>query len=150
MRKTRSIRTIGVVSVLALLVAVATPYAKDGPEAAGSAADIRELLTARRDVLAQLVDVQRQRYMTGATGFESVARSRMELLNAELELASTAAERVATYESLLQTANELDRAVQQRYQAGEGGLNELLESKALRLKAEADLLKERLAIDRKK
>ena len=113
MRKTRSIRTIGVVSVLALLVAVATPYAKDGPEAAGSAADIRELLTARRDVLAQLVDVQRQRYMTGATGFESVARSRMELLNAELELASTAAERVATYESLLQACNFVE-TVQER------------------------------------
>ena len=98
MRKTRSIRTIGVVSVLALLIAVATPYAKDGPESPGLAADIRELLIARKDVLSQLVDVQRQRYMTGATGFESVARSRMELLKAELELASTAAERVGTYE----------------------------------------------------
>jgi outer membrane protein TolC len=64
------------------------------------------------------------------------------LLEAEVELAETRAERIAVHEKILANLCQVEKAAQMRCSAGRAPIAESLEAKAARLKAEIQLKRE--------
>lgn len=149
MRKAFAGVAVGVLSTWVVLTALAAPNAGTAPATAGSAADVRKLLEERRDVLTTLVEIRQGLYRNALAPLDSFLRARKELLGAELDLASTPQERVAAYESLLQNAEQMEQTVKAQKEAGQSSEDKVLECRAERLKAQADLMTERLKMDEK-
>ena len=101
------------------------------------------LLNERREVLRKLVDAAEQRYRAGAATLEAAIRASNQLLEAELELADTKAERIAVHEKLVGNLQRLEQVAEARRAAAAAALEEVLEAKAARLKGEITLLRER-------
>lgn len=103
------------------------------------------LLKERRDTLRQLAQDVEQCYRAGRATLDSLIRASNLLLEAELDLAKTKAERIAIYEKLVANLRQLEKAAEARHQAGApgGGVSEVLSAKADRLKAEIQLAREK-------
>jgi outer membrane protein TolC len=106
-----------------------------------------EKLTAlrkeRRDVLRQAVKESEEAYRHGVIPYTSIPRITVNLLNAELDLASDRAARIAIRERAVDQFREIEKAVAERVEAAVADRTDLLEARAVRLQAEIDLLRER-------
>ena len=106
---------------------------------------VRTLLKKRLDVLQQIAKLRRAAYLQGEAGLNSVIRSQLDVLDAQLELAVKPAERIAIRKMVLKHARELEAAAKTRFQAKQATSIDVLRAKAFRLRAEADLLREQSA-----
>jgi len=110
--------------------------------------DVERLLRQRLTVLEEVANLEEQAYRTGSTSFSSTLVARQAVLEAKLELAKDAAERVQIREEMLKSAQALERAAEALTKAAEAPRTNLLAASANRLRAEADLLLERKAAAR--
>lgn len=103
------------------------------------------LLNERRDTLRQLVTDVEQRHRSGRATLDSVIRASNLLLDAELDLAKTKAERILVYEQQIRRLRALEKLVESRHKVGVPGgeTADLLDAKAARLKAEIQLAHEK-------
>ncbi len=105
-----------------------------------------EKLTAlrreRRDALQEAAKTAEKGYRAGVMDYESMKRTRIELLNAELDLAIDRPERVAVRERLVEQFRKFEKEVAEHVAVAQASSTDLLEAKAARLKAEIDLLLE--------
>jgi outer membrane protein TolC len=97
----------------------------------------------RRETLRQLVKAAEQHYRSGNTTLPSVIRASNLLLEAELEAAKTKAERIALYEKMVENLRELEKVAEAGYKAGVRPMDDVLEARAARLKAEIQLAREK-------
>lgn len=104
---------------------------------------LNSLLTERRDTLRQVVDLVIVEYRGGAGTIEEIIQAQNALLDAELDIAKTNAERVRIREEQVKNFRELENLLKQRHESGSGiTKSELLVAKATRLEAEINLLRE--------
>jgi outer membrane protein TolC len=136
-----SVVLVGLGAVAGLFVSsglAEPPTVVRGPDA--------EKLTAlreeRRDVLRQAVKESEEAYRHGVIPYASIPRITVNLLNAELDLASDRAARVAIRERAVDQFREIEKTVAERHNAGQADSMDLLEAKAARLQAEIDVLRE--------
>lgn len=102
---------------------------------------IRKLLTERRDVLRQLVQVQFEEYRVGKTDLRAIVDARRQLLSVQLELKTGRAERVKLLTDFLALEKEVEAVVRKRHQVGAVGMSDVLQAHALRLDIETQLLR---------
>ena len=105
---------------------------------------IHTLLVERRDTLRQRSAALDERFTQGRVVFESVLFARNDLLDAELELASSKAERIAAHEKRLDNYRELEKLMMARHAVGASTTEDGLMAKAARLRAEIELLREQM------
>jgi hypothetical protein len=112
----------GVVA-LAVRAQVTSPQPATKPATVSSApadnARLRALLTEKRDTLRQIEDVRRAERQQGAGTAEDLLRASLAVVDADLDLARTARERIAFCEKRVQLRKQLeDIAEAQRKSAG--------------------------------
>jgi outer membrane protein TolC len=107
--------------------------------------DVEKLLRERLVILQEAAKLRREAYRTGTTSLTSTLATDGAVLEAELELAKTPAERVKVREEMLKNAETLEKATEQLASAAETPRMELLTARANRLRAAANLLMERKA-----
>lgn len=112
-----------------------------GPQANNQS--VQKLLEERLSVLEQLVKVEVEAYRRDEVQFDSVADANRHLIEAQLELATGREERIRLWESFLKLMAETHKMAEASHRAGRGSLGDVLKSKAMRLKAEAELMRER-------
>lgn len=134
---------VGLVGLAALIgLSVSAGFAESTAEVRGPDAEkITALRKERRDALLEASNAAEQMYRIDASRYATVRRLKVELLDAELDLAPDRAARVAVRKRLAEQFREIEQEVAKRAAAGVvgGGASELFESKAARLKAEIDL-----------
>lgn len=93
------------------------------------------------------VQATKAAYETDTVPFEQMIQAHRELLEAELQLADTAKDRIAVREAMVQNAKQMEAKIEALYQAGSRGgeAEKYSHAKALRLQAEIDLCHERIA-----
>jgi hypothetical protein len=126
------------------VIVVASAIAADWPASRhdGASAQLESLLKERRDVVRKLVEIVNRRYQTGMVTQESVILASNLLLDAELELARTKAERIAVCQKLVGNLRQLEQAAEARHERTMGSADDVLKAKAARLKAEIQLVRE--------
>jgi hypothetical protein len=136
----------GAVGVLTLAAKPAVPLAetpktdKDKPGAA-TRDRIRKLQVERRDALKAEVEARQQEFDAGRGTLESLLKTSGFLLEAELDLATTAQQRIAAHAAHLKLAKEIEENTEARYNAGQVKVADLYQARAARMKAEIDWLK---------
>jgi outer membrane protein TolC len=105
---------------------------------------INELLKERLAVLDEVAKLNRAAYERGEASTEAVLASESDVLLAKLELSTTQDERIAIREDLVASAKQLEELTIRMMEAGQGTQIDRLKAKALRLRAESDLIRERL------
>lgn len=138
----RLLLSVVVVLALCFSMAVTTPGANQAEE---SESKVLQLLTERRDTVRELRDTLNASYISGQTEYTTVVEVEDELLEAELDLAISRADRLAIHEDLVENRKRTEELLQQRFKLGAALTTEVLYAKAARLKAEIDLQRERSA-----
>ena len=105
--------------------------------------DVEKLLRERLAVLEEVEKLRSEAHRSGLTGFTSVLAANQAVLEAKLELAKNAAERVQVREQFLKNAEMREKALETLAKSAEAQRVGLLSARADRLRAEADLLLER-------
>lgn len=105
--------------------------------------DVEKILRERLVVLQEAAKLQREAHRSGAAAFSATIDADRAVLDAELELATTKAERVRIREAMLKTATTLEMTVSELAKAAETTQADVLRARANRLRAEADLALER-------
>ena len=137
--------TIPVLCVLATSICIvifSQPATSQSEQNAISDKKLNSLLAERRDTLRQIVNLVEKGHSEGSESLDNVIRARNELLDAELDIAKTNAERVRIREEQVKNFRDLENVLTQLYKNGETTNIELLEVKAVRLEAEIELLRE--------
>src|SRR5947209_6529364 len=101
---------------LGLLGALAA--SADDVEPKASAEKIKKLRTARRDLLKKAVDARHQEFKAGRGTLDVLLKATKDLLQAELDLATTPKQRLAAHQALLDTAKKVEELSKGRYDAG--------------------------------
>ena len=109
--------------VIALLLSVAVILSHEGktPQVvaqSGETSAVRKLLIERRDTLRSIEDLHKRQIQSGAGGYVELIRATMARLEAELDLADSNEERIATLEKKLEETKKLERMVQERLKKG--------------------------------
>ena len=131
------------VAALAVAIVMLTcPISGDEPQQANQVDKLATLLTQRRDTLRQLVDAVTEEYRQGRSGFESVAHATDQLIDAELELAKDAKDRVAILQRRVALMKDLFTMVNTRFKAGQVTQAQVLAAKAALLKSQIQLVRE--------
>jgi outer membrane protein TolC len=130
-----------IAGITVVIAAVAAAQAVPKQNASGD--PLQDLLKQRRDTLRELVDYLEAAFRQGVGSAESVALASSELLDAELDMAQSKAERIAIREKMVENLKEQEKMVEARNQAGMSRPGEMLRARAGRLKAEIDLLREK-------
>ena len=112
------------------------PAARNSPR-------VRALLVEYRDTLLAAEKDAESRYRTGTMDYGALGGLRMERLRAELELAETPEARIAILTALFEGARDQETLLQGRFEAEIASNLELLAAKAMRLKAEIALEREK-------
>jgi hypothetical protein len=122
-------------------VVVGFSFGADPPRSSpeGGTGQLQSLRKERRDTLRKLVDAAESKYNSGKATLECVLRASELLLEAELDLAATKTERIAVREKLVANLRQVEKAAQMRHHAGVAPIEESLQAKAARLKAEIQL-----------
>jgi hypothetical protein len=113
-------------------VAAPVPEKKDSPE-------VKALLKERRDLLKTAVLARSQELAAGRGTLAPLLHVSRELLKAELELATTPAERVAAHESHFNAMRKAEEQVKRAYDVGLMKAADYHEMRAARLEAEIGL-----------
>ena len=105
--------------------------------------DVEKILRERLVVLRETAKLQREAHRIGAAALTAIVETDKTVLDAELELAATKAERVRVREEMLKIAETLETTVSQLAKANEAPHVDMLRARANRLRAAADLALER-------
>jgi hypothetical protein len=134
------IRIAILAAALTLIVCGAAP-AEDKDEAK-RAEKIKKLLTERRDTLRKAITGQwAKRKLGGVENLDVIMRLSKDLLQVELELATTPKERLAAHEARLETALKVDKVMAALNKKGVVSDVDALITQADRLEAEIGWLK---------
>ena len=131
---------VGAAIVIASAIAAEPPV----PQQDEASKQLESLLKERRDTLRQLVTFLDGRLLVGKASKESVIRASNQLLDAELDLARTKAERIAIHEKLVDNLRGLEKIIESGAHYGTRQLDDVFSAKADRLKAEVQLLREKI------
>jgi outer membrane protein TolC len=134
-----SLCSIGLVVVAAWAIAAEPP----APQQSAASHPLQSLLKERVDTLRHLVEILDAQSQSGVVTKETVILASNQLLDAELELAKTKADRVALHEKLVGNLRRLEEFANGQYRDGRCTLDGPLRAKAARLKAEIQLLREK-------
>lgn len=110
--------------------------------------EIGKILRERLAVLQEAATPHREGYRSGTTSLSATLAADQAVLEAELELVSSAAERVGIRKRRLENAEMLEKAVEALVKAAEAPRMDLLAARANSLRAKADLLLEQKAAAR--
>ena len=125
------------------IVMFSQPAASQTEQNATSDKKLNSVLTERRDTLRQIVNIVESRRSQGDETIDNVIKARNELLDAELDIAKTRAERVRIREEQVKNFRNLENVLTRRHESGGEITNvEVLVAKAVRLEAEIALLRE--------
>lgn len=139
-----SARIGGLLIASAMALPVSEVVAADAAaKAPAGATTTKGLMKERRDVLQSVVQWRERQYASGSVDLPLLIRAKLALGDAELDLAGSKAERLAVRQQQLDSLRELEHALKMRFDTGRVTETDLLESKAERLKAEIDLLREK-------
>jgi outer membrane protein TolC len=105
--------------------------------------ELVDLLEERRDTLRKLMEAVELQYRHGTGTLDAVVRASNDLLNAELALGPSQADRVRILERIVENMKKLEEMVGARHEAGRATISDVLSAKAARLHAEILLLGER-------
>jgi hypothetical protein len=131
---------IGVAIVIASAIAADPPV----PGQDEASQQLEFLLKARRDTLRQIVNLLEAERRTGGRATEEpILRASNQLLDAELDLASTKAERIALREKVVTNLQQIEKITAAQVGFGVRKPEEALQATAARLKAEIQLLREK-------
>lgn len=106
-------------------------------------AAIKRLLSQRRDTLREIVELAEAQYRDGRGQQRDVFRAAESLIDAELDLATDKAERIALRERRLDIMKRMEEHTRARREVAAVNNAEVLAATAERLKAEIELLQER-------
>jgi outer membrane protein TolC len=121
-----------------------------GFAAAEDSAEVKKLLTERRDELRTALRLTEEMYKTGGADFGKVLEVSRLLLRAELALAEKPAERIATLQRHFKIVCEMEDVTRARYEAGQITKADLHLMRAERLSVEIELLRAGGKPERKK
>src|SRR5262245_34451941 len=103
--------------------------AKAGPALdKATLAEVRKLQEKRRDLLRKAIEARMKLYQLARAKLDGVAEMSGRLLAAELDLAATAAERIAAHEAHLKTAQALVEVAKGSRDAGIGTAADVLDA----------------------
>jgi RNA polymerase sigma factor (sigma-70 family) len=102
---------------------------------------IRKLQVERREALKQAEEARLQEFLAGRGTLDLLLKISRLLLQAELDLAATAQQRIAAHAAHLKVAKEVDQFCEQRYHAGRMTPADFFQARAARLEAEIGWLK---------
>ena len=141
--------SIGVVAAWGLSGSGAPPPATPGkaasvpaPQPAGPPKRSVALLRERLAVLKELVALHRDLYRNARVEVQSLSAAEQEWLSAKLELTDRPAERRAIFREFIENTRKMEQVAVAAKEAARGTDIGVLEARALRLKAEADLARE--------
>lgn len=100
------------------------------------------LLVELRDTLLARVKALEEKHRAGKASIGMVISARTDLLDSELELVSSKEAHIDVFEKRLENLRQLEEVMKKRIAAGQAGLADMLLTKAERLRAEIDLLRE--------
>jgi outer membrane protein TolC len=139
------LRVAGLVTCALFLVTVdVRVLAGDTPDSDAKRNGVKELMLERRAVLQEAVRAAEQAYRTGQTRLESVIELRRDLSHADLELTTTAQERIAIYKRFVGEIAALVKTTEAQYKAGQATQIDYLKSKAAHLQSKIDLARAEL------
>jgi uncharacterized protein (TIGR03067 family) len=118
--------------------------AEEGPkvspdQAAGT--ELEKLLQERQEVLKEVVDVALADFKMARIDYTNVLEAQRELIQAQLEQATTREQKIALYKQLVQNLEKVEEVADARRQAGEGSQLDRLKARAARLQAQIDLVR---------
>lgn len=100
---------------------------------------LRELQKERLAVLREIAAQMTASYQAGIAPFERLQKSSRAVLDAELALCESSAERIAVAEKIVALEREAEKNVKARHEVGAGTSDEVLTARAARLEAEITL-----------
>ncbi|QDU36157.1 hypothetical protein Mal4_04400 [Maioricimonas rarisocia] len=141
----QSTSTLTIVMLACCLVALthSPPVRSQQPESPRSER-LQALLTERRDTLRELLEVVTLRHQQGLASIDELVRTRSVVIDAELELAKTRADRLSLLQQQVDNLRELEELTRKRYESSQIPLGPTLTAKAARLAAAIDLERVRL------
>jgi hypothetical protein len=120
------------------------PSTATGPTpATGPSPRVRELLVEYRDTLLSAEQYGESMYNAEAMSYEALGELRLARLGAEFDLAETREERIQILTALLAGAREQEQVFAQQIQAELPSQLEMLQARAMRIKAELALEREK-------
>jgi outer membrane protein TolC len=119
--------------------------ADEQPNSAAKDDAARGILQERLAVLSEIATLQRKAYEAGEVQLPAVLSAESDVVSAKLELAPTAAERIAILETMVENARELEEVAERLAEAREATTVDHLKAKAFRLRAQAELVRARSA-----
>ncbi|WP_413432739.1 hypothetical protein [Crateriforma spongiae] len=105
---------------------------------------IRKLLTERRDTFKSLVEIVNESYLVGRAEHRQLIQVQNDLLQAELDLATTRSERLKLYQQLVDNLQAYEKLLEARFANGTTQQTDVLSTKADRLKAEVALRRQQI------
>ena len=109
------------------------------PKAKEDDAEVKKLLKQRRDSLKESAAALRQQFEAGQIKHDGLLTVGRELLEAELEVVTTLAERIAAHTEYFKVACESDERYIMLYRAGRATRADQLQARAERHRAEVGL-----------
>jgi outer membrane protein TolC len=107
--------------------------------------DLQKLLLERKQILQKIANTIAKQYSHGVTNAEQVRQANLDLLNADLDLAKTPAERIEIRSQIVRLYKEKETELTSQVNAGKAPSLDLEKAKVARLTAEIELVKEQLA-----
>jgi hypothetical protein len=130
-----------VIAAVALALAVSAAGAEDKVEPKVQTEKIKKLQKERRDLLKKALDLQMRRIENGTGSIRGAVPTSKELLRAELDVATTAKERLAAHEAHLELTKRAEKMAVKAHDAGGLTMFELTLVQADRREAEIGWLK---------
>ena len=125
-------------------MAVAAPAPGTKPEVKldkATLAKIRKLQLERRDALKEALQARHKEFEVGRGTLDALLKLSQQLLRAELDVATTAQQRLTAHEAHLTIMRKVDEATTNWYKAGRVSIADYKQAHAARLAAEIDWLK---------
>jgi outer membrane protein TolC len=119
-----------------LILAALLAGSQDNPPADNK---VKDLQKERVTVLTELVEQANTGFRTGRSSYEEVLEAQVQLLNARLDLAEKAADRVALYEGTVAVLKSYEEVAKGRVESGRGTAAAALRIRARRLEVEIRL-----------
>ena len=137
-------RLLMIVAVVTLICVCVTTVSVAQNDANDSDKAILDLMMQKRDTLQARADVLKRKYEDGTITLFSALGAQGDLLEAELSLARSPADRIALRETQVANMKEIEDYFRQCFETGTSTTEEVLNAKAERLEAEIVLLREKV------
>jgi len=136
----RKLLAIACAGAIAFSMTTITPAQND---TASIDAQVRDLMLQKRDILQQRLEMAKKSFLSGQITNDRVLSARNDVLDAELDLAASKADRIAVLESKVEILKEIEEAVSTRQGVNGGPFGARLEATIDRIDAEIALLREK-------